>query len=131
MDLVQQKVKFVSTYKISIWVWDFLLVNLNKSGVDIGSISCPICDMHIDTNDHLITSCIMSSLICRQIRRLWDINCPFCKVTQWLSWVNHSSLNMVQQNRLDVVVLTIFCALYTFRNQLFLGVKKLSKTLFW
>ncbi|GKA08754.1 RNA-directed DNA polymerase, eukaryota [Tanacetum coccineum] len=49
-------------------------INISQRGIDIQSISCPICDHGAETSDHLFFKCNMVREIGRKIARWWNIN---------------------------------------------------------
>ncbi|GJY52612.1 RNA-directed DNA polymerase, eukaryota [Tanacetum coccineum] len=67
--------------KINIFAWrvqtDSLptRLNLSRRGIDIHSITCPNCDLGVESMSHLLFSCSMARDILAKMRRWWDI--PF------------------------------------------------------
>ncbi|GKC22433.1 RNA-directed DNA polymerase, eukaryota [Tanacetum coccineum] len=63
-------------------------INISRRGIDIQSISCPICDHGAETSDHLFFKCNMVREIGRKIARWWNIN--FEEVNsyeEWKTWI--------------------------------------------
>ncbi|XP_071700716.1 uncharacterized protein [Rutidosis leptorrhynchoides] len=69
--------------KINIFIWRALMqrlpvrVELDKRGIDLDSIRCPICDDDIETVEHLMLKCSFA-------KDLWD------RVFRWWNLTNHS-----------------------------------------
>nr|GEV00337.1 RNA-directed DNA polymerase, eukaryota, reverse transcriptase zinc-binding domain protein [Tanacetum cinerariifolium] len=68
------------TIKVNVHAWkvrlDYLPTrfNISRRGMDIKSISCPICDNGVESTSHLFFSCQIVKDIVRKIVRRWDIS---------------------------------------------------------
>ncbi|GKD96154.1 RNA-directed DNA polymerase, eukaryota, reverse transcriptase zinc-binding domain protein, partial [Tanacetum coccineum] len=65
--------------KINILAWkvinDYLpsRFNMSRRGIEVNSISCPLCNHMVETSRHLFFSCDFSAQIMSKIRRWWDL----------------------------------------------------------
>ncbi|GJY79348.1 RNA-directed DNA polymerase, eukaryota, partial [Tanacetum coccineum] len=66
--------------KINVFAWKVSLdklpsrLNLSLRGIDIPSITCPICCLNGESCSHLFFACSFTRLIWRKIARWWDID---------------------------------------------------------
>nr|GEY65706.1 RNA-directed DNA polymerase, eukaryota [Tanacetum cinerariifolium] len=92
---VSSKIRWVKPIpiKVNIFEWKVGLnklptrLNLSMRGLEIGSISCPICGAHVESTSHLFFSCSMVKDVLRKISLWWDI--VILEVEsyyQWLDW---------------------------------------------
>ncbi|GJR15867.1 RNA-directed DNA polymerase, eukaryota, reverse transcriptase zinc-binding domain protein [Tanacetum coccineum] len=72
-------VKFVPI-KINVFAWKIKMdalpsrLNITRRGIDIQSITCPICDDGIETTEHLFFRCQMANQIARKIATWWNLD---------------------------------------------------------
>ncbi|XP_071687592.1 uncharacterized protein [Rutidosis leptorrhynchoides] len=65
--------------KIGIFIWRALLrripvrVELNKRGIDLASLRCPVCDDDIETVDHILLNCSFAKDIWDRLYRWWNM----------------------------------------------------------
>nr|GEW73720.1 hypothetical protein [Tanacetum cinerariifolium] len=81
-------VKEVLAWKVSL---DKLPTRLNLSlcGIEIPSISCPICCIAGESCSHLLFSCIMARLLISKVARWWELDIPdLLSYEDWLDWFN-------------------------------------------
>ncbi|GJY60897.1 RNA-directed DNA polymerase, eukaryota [Tanacetum coccineum] len=79
--------------QINIFAWKVCLdklptrLNLSLRGIDIPSISCPICSSVGESCSHLLFSCSMARLLLRKVARWWELDIPeFLSYEDWLAW---------------------------------------------
>ncbi|GKB38202.1 RNA-directed DNA polymerase, eukaryota, reverse transcriptase zinc-binding domain protein [Tanacetum coccineum] len=79
--------------KVNVFAWKVGLnklptrLNLSMRGLEIGSISCPICDAHVESTSHLFFSCSTVKDVLCKISLWWDIVIPEVdSYDQWLNW---------------------------------------------
>nr|GEW70825.1 RNA-directed DNA polymerase, eukaryota, reverse transcriptase zinc-binding domain protein [Tanacetum cinerariifolium] len=87
-------VKFVPI-KINVLAWKIKMdalpswFNISRRGIDIPSLSCPICDASIETTDHLFFRYHMAKQITRKIATWWEFdqveNNTYADWSSWLS----------------------------------------------
>ncbi|XP_071694261.1 uncharacterized protein [Rutidosis leptorrhynchoides] len=80
--------------KIELFVWRTILkrlpvrIELDKRGIDIHSVRCPLCDGDVESIDHIF-------IVCKQARDLWD------RVAKW--WIlGHLAINNLSDFLKDV-----------------------------
>ncbi|XP_071718402.1 uncharacterized protein [Rutidosis leptorrhynchoides] len=65
--------------KLGILVWQAkmqrlpVLVELDKRGVDLDSVRCPICDDNVETTDHILFKCSFAIDIWSCVYRWWNL----------------------------------------------------------
>ncbi|XP_071694845.1 uncharacterized protein [Rutidosis leptorrhynchoides] len=68
--------------KVEIFIWRTRLnrlptrVELNKRGLDLGSVRCPVCDDDLKTVEHSIISCKVASEIWSRVLSWWKLSPP-------------------------------------------------------
>ncbi|GJR18121.1 RNA-directed DNA polymerase, eukaryota, reverse transcriptase zinc-binding domain protein, partial [Tanacetum coccineum] len=98
---ISSKTKWVNMVpiKINIHAWKVRLdglptrLNLSKRGMDIESISCPLCDNAVESSSHIFFACHIARELFRKITRWWDIN--FLEVSsheEWTDWLSNLRL---------------------------------------
>ncbi|GJW99717.1 RNA-directed DNA polymerase, eukaryota [Tanacetum coccineum] len=72
-------VKYVSI-KVNVLAWKIKMdvlptrLNISRRGIDIRSISCPICDCGVESSEHLFFRCKLTREIARKISLWWNVN---------------------------------------------------------
>ncbi|GKC53288.1 RNA-directed DNA polymerase, eukaryota [Tanacetum coccineum] len=79
--------------KINIFAWKVCLdrlptrLNLSLRGLDIPSISCPICSSTGESCAHLLFSCSMAKALYSKVARWCEMEIPvFDSYEDWLNW---------------------------------------------
>ncbi|GJT44617.1 RNA-directed DNA polymerase, eukaryota [Tanacetum coccineum] len=111
--------------KINVFAWKLHLdriptrINLDRRGVQVPSILCPVCnDAHEDTS-HLFFSCVVATDIARLICRWWNLTwIPVGSYSDWLAWFNSIRLGSKIKGVLEGVFYVTWWSLWNFRNQL-------------
>ncbi|GJS39908.1 RNA-directed DNA polymerase, eukaryota, reverse transcriptase zinc-binding domain protein, partial [Tanacetum coccineum] len=92
--------------KVNIFIWRLRLdrfphrLNLLKRGLEFDSISCPICNNHVESNDHIFFSCDVASSVWNLIRLWCHISDPQPSSCQdWLTWIDNRSGSINTKNR--------------------------------
>nr|GEZ64002.1 RNA-directed DNA polymerase, eukaryota [Tanacetum cinerariifolium] len=68
--------------KVNVFMWRMLLdrlsnrLNLSSRGLDIDSISCMICNGHVESNDHIFFTCDTAVAIWNLVRSWIDLPLP-------------------------------------------------------
>ncbi|GKC41133.1 RNA-directed DNA polymerase, eukaryota, reverse transcriptase zinc-binding domain protein [Tanacetum coccineum] len=114
--------------KINVFAWKVSLdklpsrLNLSLRGIDIPSITCPICCLNGESCSHLFFACSFTRLIWRKIARWWDIDIhDFNAYEDWISWFNSVRLPTVIKDVLEGVFYIMWWLVWKFRNQLLFG----------
>nr|GEW03144.1 RNA-directed DNA polymerase, eukaryota [Tanacetum cinerariifolium] len=79
--------------KINIFAWKVNLdrlptrVNLAQRGIQVSSLTCPVCSLAHESTSHILFNCSMALDIARLIVRWWDLSSsPIGSYAEWLSW---------------------------------------------
>nr|GEW45261.1 RNA-directed DNA polymerase, eukaryota [Tanacetum cinerariifolium] len=84
-------VKYVAI-KVNVLAWKVKIdalptrLNISRRGIDIDTISCPICDCWVESSNHLFFSCSLARQIARKIS-LW-LNVNYVEVNSYFEWLN-------------------------------------------
>ncbi|GJY97028.1 RNA-directed DNA polymerase, eukaryota [Tanacetum coccineum] len=120
--------------KINVFAWKLHLdriptrINLDRRGVQVPYILCPVCnDAHEDTS-HLFFSCVVATDIARLICRWWNLTwIPVGSYSDWLAWFNTIRLGSKIKGILEGVFYVTWWSLWNFRNQLLFANQKPRK----
>nr|GEZ84592.1 RNA-directed DNA polymerase, eukaryota [Tanacetum cinerariifolium] len=81
--------------KINVFAWKVYLdrlptrLNLIRRGVQVPSLSCPVCNAAHEDMSHLLFSCDLANDVVRLVCRWWNLTwSPFSSFSKWLSWFN-------------------------------------------
>ncbi|GJW85507.1 RNA-directed DNA polymerase, eukaryota, reverse transcriptase zinc-binding domain protein [Tanacetum coccineum] len=96
--------------KVNIFIWRLMLnklpfrVNLDRRGIDVNSILCPICQMDIEMINHIFFSCDMALDLWAKLARWWDLDIPICaNIFKWFDWIGTLQLSNKVKDYLEGV----------------------------
>ncbi|GJU46842.1 RNA-directed DNA polymerase, eukaryota, reverse transcriptase zinc-binding domain protein [Tanacetum coccineum] len=79
--------------KVNVFMWRMLLdrlpnrLNLSSHGLDIDSISCMVCNGHVESNDHIFFTCDTAVAIWNLVRSWIGLPLPsFLSCEDWTNW---------------------------------------------
>nr|GEX71936.1 putative RNA-directed DNA polymerase, eukaryota, reverse transcriptase zinc-binding domain protein [Tanacetum cinerariifolium] len=78
--------------KVNVHAWKIKIdslptrLNISRRGMDIDSITCPICDSGVESSSHIFFTCSIVSDIIRKITRWWDV--AYTEVDSYEDWLN-------------------------------------------
>ncbi|GKC02796.1 RNA-directed DNA polymerase, eukaryota, reverse transcriptase zinc-binding domain protein [Tanacetum coccineum] len=120
--------------KVNVLFWRLNLnriptrVNLDRRGIDIGLVLCPVCDHDVETSNNLFFSYEMAVDLWVLVARWWELDIPVASsVSKWVAWIDSVRLPSKVRNCLDVVALTLMWLIWCFRNKLLFSFTKLVK----
>ncbi|GKC54339.1 RNA-directed DNA polymerase, eukaryota, partial [Tanacetum coccineum] len=94
-------------------------VNLDRKGIDVVSILCPICQEDVETANHIFFTCEMAKELWALMARWWELDILFCaNISEWFDWLNSLHLSNKAQLFLDGVGGTLLWSIWSFRNRL-------------
>lgn len=86
--------------------------NLDKRGIDLDSIRCPLCDDDVETEDHLFVSCKLSADIWIDVFKWWDLtNVSPTSLNDMMYVADHAPIEDKHRRYFDVVIQTTILAL--------------------
>ncbi|GJZ50150.1 RNA-directed DNA polymerase, eukaryota [Tanacetum coccineum] len=124
-------VKFVPI-KINVFVWRARLdrlptrVNLDRRGVTLDSVLCPMCGMATEDSSHVLFRCELDSLIIRKICRWWELDSQvFSSFADWDVWFSSIRLSTNSKLLLEGVFFVAWWSdVYTiFPSDMSLGIR--------
>ncbi|GKA45251.1 RNA-directed DNA polymerase, eukaryota, reverse transcriptase zinc-binding domain protein [Tanacetum coccineum] len=81
--------------KVNVFLWRLMLnkipsrVNLDRKGIDVGSVLCPICQDDVEMVNHVFFSCDMAKDLWALMARWWNLDIPvFDNVVDWFEWLS-------------------------------------------
>ncbi|GJT05932.1 RNA-directed DNA polymerase, eukaryota, reverse transcriptase zinc-binding domain protein [Tanacetum coccineum] len=82
-------------------------VNIDRRGIDIDSIRCPICDEDLESEDYLFVSCVIAVEIWKNILDWWGIsNVGIKNLYDVINLADRVPLEPKHSNFFDMVVQT-------------------------
>ncbi|GJX88197.1 cell wall integrity protein SCW1 [Tanacetum coccineum] len=64
-------------------------VNLDRKGIDVGSVLCPICEEDVETVNHIFFTCDMAKDLWALLARWWKLDIPVCaNILEWFQWLD-------------------------------------------
>ncbi|GJY15782.1 RNA-directed DNA polymerase, eukaryota, reverse transcriptase zinc-binding domain protein [Tanacetum coccineum] len=111
--------------KVNIFIWKLMFnklpskVNLDRRGIDVNSIVCPIFQMDIETINHIFFSCDVALDLWAKLARWWDFDIPICaNIFEWFDWIGTLQLSNKLKDYLEGVGGTLMWSIWSFRNRL-------------
>ncbi|GJV21223.1 nucleotide-binding alpha-beta plait domain-containing protein [Tanacetum coccineum] len=111
--------------KVNIFLWRLSLnklpsrMNLDRKGIEVDSLLCPICHEDVETANHTFFNCDMAKDLWALLARWWELDIPFCEnISEWFTWLDSSSLSTKARLILDGVGGTLLWSIWSFRNRL-------------
>ncbi|GKD73279.1 RNA-directed DNA polymerase, eukaryota, reverse transcriptase zinc-binding domain protein [Tanacetum coccineum] len=110
--------------KVNILVWRIMnkrvptRVNLDKRGIDLDSVRCPLCDNDIETEDHLFASCTIANDVWKlEVMAWWKVSGVLVTCVDDAAILAHRVLILPKLKKaFDVAVNTTLWHLWKFRN---------------
>ncbi|GJR45913.1 RNA-directed DNA polymerase, eukaryota [Tanacetum coccineum] len=120
--------------KVNIFAWKASLnrlptrYNLDRRGVEVSSLSCPICNStHEDTN-HLLFRCGLATDVMRLVCRWWNVLwIPVNSYQEWIAWFKSLRMSSSSKGVPEGVFYTAWWSIWYFRNQLLFAAQKPRK----
>ena len=103
-----------------------------RCGIDIASLSCPLCDNGIETTNHLFFNCCLARELIDKIVRWWNISYGnVSSYDDWLAWVSALIIPSNLKPILEGVFYVMWWFIWSFRNRTLFDTKvPLKATLF-
>ncbi|GJU14888.1 RNA-directed DNA polymerase, eukaryota, reverse transcriptase zinc-binding domain protein [Tanacetum coccineum] len=109
--------------KVNIFLWRLYLdrlphrLNLSSRGMDIQSISCPMCNGNVESSSHIFFECDIASEVWRMVRNWCDIPLPsFSSHDQMRSWLCSWQVSKEKNHRVTVIFASLCWWLWRYRN---------------
>ncbi|GKD29227.1 RNA-directed DNA polymerase, eukaryota [Tanacetum coccineum] len=119
--------------KVNVLAWKVRLdslptrLNISRRGMDIDSITCPICDNGVESTSHLFFTCHIASEISRKISSWWDVSyMEISSYEDWLTWIVNLRLPIKHKQALEGVFYVMWWHVWSFRNKRIFGSKNPS-----
>ncbi|GJR00609.1 7-deoxyloganetic acid glucosyltransferase-like protein [Tanacetum coccineum] len=124
--------------KVNIFLWRLSLnelpsrMNLDRKGIEVDSLLCPICHEDVEMANHTFFNCDMAKDLRALLARWWELNIPFCEnISEWFTWLDSSSLSTKARLILDGVGGTLLWPIWSFRNRLVFFNSSPKKMVLW
>lgn len=122
--------------KVNISTWRIInrrlptRLNLDKRGVDLHSVRCPICDDDLECENHIFVECTVAKDTWLAVFKCWGFdNLNISSLNDAIDLADRAPLNIKHKRYFDVVVQSTLWVLWTHRNETVFASKKPSKDL--
>ncbi|GJY27220.1 RNA-directed DNA polymerase, eukaryota, reverse transcriptase zinc-binding domain protein [Tanacetum coccineum] len=109
--------------KINIFLWRFNLdrlphrLNLSKHSLDIDSIICPVCNINVESAEHVFFSYEMAAQVWRLIRIWCNISdSAMPSYLNWSSWIDAIPRPQIKKKKLFVIIVCMLWTIWKYRN---------------
>ena len=104
--------------------------NLDRRGMDLDSVRCPLCDNGIETEEHIFLHCKIAKDLWSDVFKWWRIpNVSFLSLHGLVHSADHTPLEGKFTRFFDAVVQTTIWSIWRYRNNVIFSSKKPSKDL--
>ncbi|GJU50880.1 RNA-directed DNA polymerase, eukaryota, reverse transcriptase zinc-binding domain protein [Tanacetum coccineum] len=104
--------------------------NLDKRGIDLDSILCPMCNNDIETESHILVSCPIAQSVWKDLFTWWKLsNSHLSALEDVFSLVDRTPLEKRLTSFFDVTVNTTMWSLWNYRNKVIFNLKRPQKEL--
>ncbi|GJZ83465.1 RNA-directed DNA polymerase, eukaryota, reverse transcriptase zinc-binding domain protein [Tanacetum coccineum] len=124
--------------KVNIFIWRLMLnklpyrVNLDRRGIDVGSILCPIFQLDVETINHIFFSCDMALDLWAKLARWSDLDIPMCaNISDWFGWIDSLHMSNRVKSSLEGVGRTLMWFIWNYKNRLIFSNSPHKKALLW
>nr|GEX00481.1 hypothetical protein [Tanacetum cinerariifolium] len=105
-------------------------VDISRSGMEIESMLCPVCDNAVESSMHLFFSCYVISELMRKITRWWDMDyMGINSFEEWLEWVSSIRLPLKQKQIFEGMCYILWWFIWNWRNKKIFGRETPSKAI--
>nr|GEX60059.1 RNA-directed DNA polymerase, eukaryota [Tanacetum cinerariifolium] len=122
--------------KVNIIAWKVKLnafptrFNISRRGMDINSIVCPICNVGVETTNHLFFQCNVVRQIMRKISSWWNVDyLDVNSYEEWRAWLFSIRIQSRLKGILEGVYYGLWWSMWNFRNKLLFDKKIPEKAL--
>ncbi|GKB50952.1 RNA-directed DNA polymerase, eukaryota, partial [Tanacetum coccineum] len=138
LPMVSSKTRWIKAVpiKVNIHAWKVKLdilptrLNISKSGMDIESILCPLCEKNVESSSHIFFTCPISREIFRKVLLWWEIDLVMVSsYNEWLDWLLSIRLHSKHKELFEGVCYVLWWYIWNFRNKSIFGLACPSKAL--
>ncbi|GJY48093.1 RNA-directed DNA polymerase, eukaryota, reverse transcriptase zinc-binding domain protein [Tanacetum coccineum] len=96
--------------------------NLSSRGLEIPSLTCPLCNVSVESTSHLLFSCSLVRQLWIKVFCWWDIDAAdFLSYDEWLTWLKNIRMPKGLKDIFEGVYYVMWRVLWRFRNQTLFG----------
>ncbi|GKB83800.1 RNA-directed DNA polymerase, eukaryota, reverse transcriptase zinc-binding domain protein [Tanacetum coccineum] len=124
--------------KVNVFMWRLsldklaTLVNLDRKGIDVASLLCPVCNEQVENVNHLFFSCEMARDLWTRLARWCQLNISeISNLSEWMSWLDACHILKKARLILEGIAASMLWSIWKFRNDLIFSVSKPKKALIW
>ena len=111
--------------KVNVFLWRAMLnklpsrVNLDRRGIDVDSLLCPICLGDLETVNHSFFNCGLAKDLWYLLAKWWEMDIPVCGTfTDWFDWLDSLHVPIKVRLVLEGVGGTRIWSIWNFCNSL-------------
>ncbi|GKB32785.1 RNA-directed DNA polymerase, eukaryota, reverse transcriptase zinc-binding domain protein [Tanacetum coccineum] len=124
--------------KVNVFLWRLKLnklpsrVNLDRRGIEISSLLCPLCLGDFETVNHSFFNCDLAKGLWSLFAKWWEVDIPACgNIAEWYEWLGGLHVSSNVRLFLEGVGGTIMWAIWNFRNLLIFSSPPPKKATLW
>ncbi|GJS19411.1 RNA-directed DNA polymerase, eukaryota, reverse transcriptase zinc-binding domain protein [Tanacetum coccineum] len=93
--------------------------NMSLRGLEVPSIVCPVCQVGVETINHLFFSCLIASVIVSKIQVWWGLLVfRLYSYQDWLNWLGELKIRREMKDYLEGTMLVSWWIIWNYRNKL-------------
>nr|GEV86333.1 hypothetical protein [Tanacetum cinerariifolium] len=124
--------------KVNIFIWSLMLnklsftVNLDRRGIDVGWILCPICQADVETINHIFFSFDMALELWVKLARWWGLDIPVCaNILEWFEWIDSLHSSNIVKTTFEGVGGSLMWSIWSYINRLIFSNPPSKKAVLW
>nr|GEY42616.1 hypothetical protein [Tanacetum cinerariifolium] len=107
-------------------------VNLDRKGVEVGSILCSSCLLDVETVNHIFFNCEMAKDLWSLLAKWWELDILVCaNISDCFDWLEEVRINVKARSILEGVGETLMWSIWNFRNHLIFSNPPPKKVTIW
>ncbi|GJU20005.1 RNA-directed DNA polymerase, eukaryota, reverse transcriptase zinc-binding domain protein [Tanacetum coccineum] len=105
-------------------------VNLDRRGIDLHSLRCPVCDEDLETEEHLLVNCFVAKATLSEVLKWWKVSyIQINNLNDILTLANQTNFTATNVMLFDAVVQSTLWILWRFRNESTFNLKRPKQSL--
>ncbi|GJT91055.1 RNA-directed DNA polymerase, eukaryota, reverse transcriptase zinc-binding domain protein [Tanacetum coccineum] len=124
--------------KVNVFLWRLNLnkfptrINLDRKGIDIGSVLCPTCQGDVETVNHAFFNCVLAKDLWTLMANWWELDIPiFANIFEWYAWLDSLHFSSVMRMFIEGVGGILLWSIWSFRNRMLFSSSPSKKALIW
>ena len=96
--------------------------NISRKGIELETLSCPICDSTVETTIHTLWSCSLAEAIWQKVFAWLDLDVPHqYHIRDLFTWIGNMQVNSSKKLIIEAICGVSLWSLWKFRNDFIFG----------